>query len=165
MQRVAISVSRTRKPVRWGLYATTTPMRFEGGSRTTKKHGIEYRAQQLFAADVEMLYIVNFYLPRFMDIDFREKLITVFHELWHISPDFNGDLRRHPGRCYAHSGSQKQYDDHMARFVDHYLSLSPPGSLYEFLKLSFLDLHEQHGSIFGTRIPRPKLFPVKQTSF
>ena len=30
----------------------------------------------------------------FLDQTFEEKLVTVFHELYHISPAFDGDLRR-----------------------------------------------------------------------
>ena len=55
------------------------------------------------AKGVEMLYILKFYLPRFQNEPFEEKLTTIFHELWHISSDFNGDIRRHSGRCYVHT--------------------------------------------------------------
>ena len=60
-----------------------------------------------------MLYILNFYLPRFLDLPFREKLTTMLHELWHIGPKFDGDVRRLGGRCFAHGSSQKQYDAHV----------------------------------------------------
>ncbi len=52
-----------------------------------------------------MLYLVTFCLPRFLDQDFDDKFITLFHELYHISPRFEGDLRRHEGRCALHSHS------------------------------------------------------------
>ena len=42
---------------------------------------------------------MSFYLPRFCDQSLDEKLSTVMHELWHISPAFDGDIRRLPGRC------------------------------------------------------------------
>jgi hypothetical protein len=160
MHRVAVSVSQTRKPGPWGIYATTTPLRFENGAKTIIRRGVKYRSQQLFGEDgTEMLYIVTFYLPRFMDTEYREKLITVFHELWHVSPEFNGDLRRHSGRCYVHTGSQKRYDARMAEFVDSYLSLAPP-PYYSFLQYNFRELQELRGTIYGTRIARPKLIRV-----
>ena len=56
---------------------------------------------------VEMMYILKFYLPRFQNESFEEKLTTIFHELWHISGDFNGDIRRHAGRCYVHTSSER----------------------------------------------------------
>ena len=73
----------------------------------------------------------SFYLPRFMNLDFREKLITVLHELWHISPDFNGDIRRHAGRYHAHTHSQAEYDAEMGVLADRWLRSRPPDELWE----------------------------------
>jgi len=161
IKQVAISFSQARKRVKHGLYATTTPMRFEDGALTGVRRGRKYSVQRLFDDNQrEMLYIVSFYLPRFMDVCFKEKLITIIHELWHISPDFNGDLRRHSGRCYVHTHSQKKYDAEMARLVDIWLSLSPPPELYEFLHDNFDELNGKYGRIYGIKIPHPKLLPV-----
>ena len=52
-----------------------------------------------------------------MNTSVEEKLSTVLHELWLISPMFNGDLRRHEGRCYAHGPSQSNYDDQKDRLA------------------------------------------------
>src|SRR5690606_36014227 len=109
----------------------------------------------------EMLYILTLYLPRFMDLVFREKLITILHELWHISPAFDGDIRRHAGRCYAHSHSREAYDAEMGRLADRWLALKPALSLYGFLHQSFDALSAQHGSLYGLRVARPKLIPVE----
>ena len=109
---IAVSFSQARRRVSYGLQASLTPLRFQHGSLTTRCRGRELAVQRVHdAAGREMLYILTFYLPRFLDAPFREKLITVFHELWHISPEFNGDLRRHHGRCYAHTHSQEKYDE------------------------------------------------------
>ena len=161
MSRVAVSFSQTRKRGPFGLHATLTPMRFENGALTGKRRGRKYTVQRLFdPAGTEMLYILSFYLPRFMDEQFHEKLVTVFHELWHISADFDGDLRRHPGRCYVHSHSQKEYDAQMAVFVDEWLALDPQPEVYGFLQYSFDELYRQHGRVFGVRISQPKLIPA-----
>jgi hypothetical protein len=108
----------------------------------------------------EMLYILSFYLPRFMQLSFSDKLTTVFHELWHISPDFNGDIRRHPGRCYAHSGSQKEYDARMEELSQKWMAMDPPDELYLFLKRKFGELEQQFGCVYGTRVKHPKLIPL-----
>ena len=60
-----------------------------------------------------MLYVMTFCLPRFLNQDFDEKIVTLFHELYHISPAFDGDLRRHGGRYQVHTHSQKNYDEEM----------------------------------------------------
>src|SRR5688500_5809327 len=103
-----------------------------------------------------MLYILTFYLPRFQDQSFQEKLVTIFHELWHIGPLFDGDLRRHEGRCYAHTSSQAEYDGHMAVLAHQWLALGPPDELIAFLRYDFQQLQLHHGRICGVRIPRPK---------
>lgn len=162
IDRVSVAFSQARKRVSHGLYATLTPMRFEGGAVSVRRRGREYMAQRLYdSAGREQLYILRFYLPRFMETGFLEKLATVVHELWHIGPEFDGDLRRHAGRCYAHTHSQKQYDTKMDRLAREWLAGSPPRHLYEFLESNFAQLRANHGRIFGVRIPRPKLVPIR----
>ena len=41
----------------------------------------------------EMLYLLSFYMPRFLRSALRGQADDVVHELWHIGPDFDGDLR------------------------------------------------------------------------
>ena len=162
MDFVAVSFNQTRKRVRHGMWASLTPMRFENGSRETIRNGRRYTAQRLFDEHQrEMLYILSFYLPRFMQLSFQDKLTTVFHELWHISPHFNGDIRRFPGRCYAHSSSEKEYDEQMERLSQKWLHLGPPPELYLFLKQKFGDLEREYGRVIGSRVQHPKLIPLE----
>ena len=162
---MAVAFCQTRKPVAHGLYATLTPMRFENGERFTIQHGQRFKCQQLIDAHGnEYLYILSFYLPRFLDVAFNEKLVTICHELWHISPRCDGDLRRHPGRCYIHTGSQEQFDEHARSLANRWLALSPPESLYAFLHLTFQQLQARHGPIYGAKIPHPKLIPCPTDS-
>jgi predicted metallopeptidase len=158
---IAVTFSQARKGVSWGMYASLTPLRFAGGSRTTLRRGREYQVQRIVdGSGREMLYLLSFYLPRFMNLAFREKLITVFHELWHIGPEFDGDLRRHEGRCFAHTHSQAEYDRQMGILADRWLAQSPDPALWNFLQQSFPELHAASGPIYGLRIKRPKLVPV-----
>ena len=161
MSRVAVCYSQARKRVRHGLHASLTPMRFANGATTGVRRGRRYTCQQLLGADgQEMLYILRFYLPRFMDEDFEEKLGTIFHELWHISPRFDGDLRRHPGRCYIHTHSEVAYNAHMKQLSREWLDRGPPDSLYRFLQKDFDQLEREHKRVVGVRIPQPKLIPL-----
>lgn len=137
------------------------PMRFSGGRMHVTRRKRRWGMQRLFAEDGrEMLYILTFYLPRFLDLPLREKLSTVLHELWHVGPKFDGDLRRLGGRCYAHGSSRKQYDAHIEVLLDRWLSLSPPESLYDFLRDNFMQLSTRHGRVWGRKIPTPKLIPL-----
>ncbi len=162
MHRVAVGFTQARKATTHGLYASLTPLRFTGGNIHTVRRGRKWGVQPLFAPDGrEMLYVLTFYLPRFLNMPVREKLATVMHELWHIGPKFDGDLRRFEGRCFAHGGSQKQFDARVAELLDEWLRQSPPGELTEFLRYDFSELVARHGRVFGHKIRPPKLIPVE----
>jgi hypothetical protein len=161
LARVCVAFTQARKAGPFGIQASLTPLRFPGGGVEGVKRGRRYRVQQVLDSEGrEMLYILTFCLPRFTDLEFREKLITVLHELWHIGPDFDGDIRRHPGRCFAHTQSQKEYDAEMAVLTDRWLALSPPEELYQFLRHDFATLQRLHGGVLGMRVGRPKLIPI-----
>ena len=161
MSRVAVSFSQTRRAGSQGMFATLTPLRFADGRMHTFRRKRRWGVQRLYDANGhEMLYILSFYLPRFLDLPLREKLSTTLHELWHIGPKFDGDLRRLGGRCFAHGSSQKQYDAHIEVLLDRWLSLRPPELLYDFLHLDFRGLSVHHGRVYGCKVSNPKLVPL-----
>lgn len=160
MDEVAVTFAQARRNVLHGLQAKLTPMRFENGELYTRQSGRTWMVQRLFCGEREMLYILTFYLPRFLNHTLREKLITVFHELYHIGPQFDGDIRRFAGRCHVHSHSQKDYDAQMGVLVDAYLKSRPPLAVYGFLKQRFRAIEKKYGAVVGARVPIPKLIPV-----
>jgi hypothetical protein len=164
MEQVAVTFAQTRRRVSYGLQAKLTPLRFEGGELTTRRRGRMWTIQRWYAGQLEMLYILTFYLPRFLEQSFREKLITVMHELYHIGPGFDGDIRRLPGHYHVHSHSQTEYDRHMDDLVDQYLAASPPDALYRFLRVGFRELTARHGGVVGIRVPIPKLLPLSKSA-
>lgn len=165
LTKVAISFRQTRTASRHGLYASVTPLRFAGGAIEAERRGRRWRYPRLVRPDGrEWLYILSFYLPRFLDLPFREKLATIVHELWHIGPDCDGDLRRHQGRCYAHGHSQQSYDAQLKPLIDDYLQSAAPAELYNFLHDDFAALVKRHGRVFGQRFRVPKLQAVEPTA-
>ncbi len=164
MSQVAVSYAQARRRVLHGLQAKLTPMRFEAGASTVYRRGREWTCQRLTLGGREMLYILTFYLPRFLDQPFHEKMVTVLHELFHISPEFNGDIRRFEGRYHVHSHSQKDYDREMGRLANEYLQLGPPPELYRWLEYDFETLRQQFGGVRGMQIPVPKLIPLSRSA-
>jgi len=160
VDRLLFAVTQARSSRRHGLQARVTPLRFRDGKLTRQRRGVNYMVQRYFVGRQEYLYLVTFCLPRFLDQDFDDKFITLFHELYHISPLFNGDLRRHQGRYGLHSHSQRAYDRHMAGLARDYLAGNPDPVLHAFLRLNFAQLQERHGSVVGVVVPRPRLVPV-----
>jgi predicted metallopeptidase len=126
LERVMFTMIRARNGRRHGLQARVTPLRFRSGALATVHRGTAYQVQRFVLDGREILYVVGFTLPRFLNREFRDKLTTIFHELYHISPAFDGDLRRHPGRCPAHTASQKKYDAHMDQLATAYLKAGVP---------------------------------------
>jgi hypothetical protein len=164
MEHVALSFSQARRGTAHGMLAKLTPLRFEGGALTSFRNGQLVTVQRLLLRRVEQKYILSVYLPRFFDLPFHEKLNTVVHELYHISPRFDGDIRRFPGRCFAHSDSHRTYDQIVQMLLDGYLrKRSPRSQLLKFLHHDFSTLRRTHGEIVGSRIPIPKLIPVRES--
>lgn len=162
LEQVAVTFAQARRRVPHGLQAKLTPLRFEGGSMVMRRRGRSWTIPRLYDGDRELLYILTFYLPRFLDHSFREKLITVFHELYHIGPEFDGDIRRHEGRYHVHSHSQKEYDEEMGRFVDRYLAGRPSPAVCGFLMKDFRGLQQQYGAVVGRQMPIPRLIPLAE---
>jgi hypothetical protein len=160
VSRLQFGVTPARNGRRHGLQARVTPLRLRDGRLTRRRRGLTFQIQRYFIDGREVLYLVTFCLPRFLDLTFDEKFVTLFHELFHISPSFNGDLRRHDGRYCVHSHSQKQYDKQMSALARDYLAGKPDPNLHAFLRLDFGQLLERHGSVLGVCIPRPKLIPL-----
>ncbi len=157
MPQVAVTFAQARHRELHGLQAKLTPMRFEQGSLTCRRSGHLWTVRRMFDGEHEILYILTFYLPRFLDQPLSEKLITVFHELFHISPRFDGDIRRMEGRYHVHSHSQKEYDRQMAVYSERYLASSPHEKTWGFLRSNFNELVHHHGGVIGRKVPIPRL--------
>ena len=160
MSLVAVGFRQARRRVKHGLQASLTPMRFEGGADTGTVNGRHYRCTRLRNnSGHECLYLLNFYLPRFFDHPFEEKLTTVLHELWHIGPKMDGDIRRLAGRCYAHGPSQAGFDAHAAELARRWLAAGPAPGLYDYMEKSYEEIIAEHGTIIGDKYRTPKLLP------
>ena len=158
MRRVALSFRQARNGSPYGVYATLTPLRFPGGAAEAVRRGRRWRMPRLLDADgQECLYVLNFYLPRFLDLNLQQKLQTTAHELWHVHPQFNGDVRRFAGRCYAHSHSRKTFDAQAAELVERWMAADPAPAIYEFLQHDFQTLLQQYGRVTGAKIRLPRL--------
>jgi hypothetical protein len=164
VSRLLFAMTQARSGRVHGLQARVTPLRFRGGRLTRRRQGHTYQVQRYFVDGREMLYLVTFCLPRFLDRPFLDKFVTLFHELYHIGPAFDGDLRRHAGRCAMHTHSKRAYDAHMADLARVYLNNGADQPLYSFLRLDFAQLEHRHGSVVGVVVPRPRLLPIVERS-
>ena len=162
MKCVAVTYAQTRSAVEWGMQAKLTPMRFEGGAMSCVRDGQRWGAQRVYQDGREMLYILTFYLPRFLNLSFDEKLVTVFHEMYHISPRFDGDIRRFDGACYMHTGSQAAYDQQMAVYAKEYLARLPQELFPAYLQWDFQELRRHYGDVVGRKLAIPRLIALDE---
>ncbi len=159
--RLLICLSSTRSGGIHGVYAKIHPLRFAGGSRSRQvlrgRSTFNCTMPVIEQRGTEMLYVIYFLFPRFFDQPFKEKLITVFHELYHISPDFDGDIRRFPGRNYAHGSSTRKYNAAMSTLVERYLDGLKDEKIIGFLKGDLNTLRASHRSLVGRKMKAPRI--------
>jgi hypothetical protein len=161
-ERILVGISRSRNRKRHGMQAKLMPLKFKGGLRTTEMgDGDYYEIPNLIHEGAEILYVIYFCLPRFQNLCFKAKMTTIFHELYHINPEFNGDIRRFPGRFYQHSHSEKEYDRIVEGLAGEYLADSAKAELTRFLKLNYNGLRRRHGQVGGLKVYVPEPAPLE----
>jgi hypothetical protein len=159
-ERLLVCVSSGR-PGRGGSLAKIHPLRFAGGEKSMASRRGRRRVLCTMPTIVhrgeEMLYVIYFLVPRFLELSLREKLITIFHELYHISPDCDGDIRRFPGRNYAHGSSTRAYNLLMGQLVDAYLAQHAEAEEFSFLEGDLAALRARHKAIVARRLQAPRI--------
>ncbi len=151
MSRVAVTFAQARHARLDGVYACVRPLRFPDGGVELRRPRATYAMPRVLVGGREMLYVVEFRLPRFMDLPFEEKVATVVHEMYHISPSFDGTLRRFAG---SNTGGQQRYDAAMGRIARAYLAATRRPELHAFLRHTFESLAAAHGGLVGLRVRR-----------
>lgn len=161
-ERILVGISRSRNRKRHGLQAKLMPLKFKGGLRTAESgNGAYYEIPDLTHEGNEILYVIYFCLPRFQNLSFSAKMTTIFHELYHINPEFNGDIRRFPGRFYLHSHSEKEYDRIVEDLSKQYVNDPETAELTRFLRLDYDGLCRQYGQVGGLRVCVPEPVPLE----
>lgn len=161
---VLITATYARNRTPFGLQARLTPLRFKDGSRQRVIKGVPYQVEPVLYHGVELKYLLTFCLPRFLNLGFDEKLVTVFHELYHISPNFDGDMRRLSGRYVVHSHSCQAYDALMLQLVRDYLHKADGNVVsrqFGWLHENASSLLQRFDQLTSLYLRRPRMFPVR----
>jgi hypothetical protein len=159
-ERVLFCLSRSRAAGSHGVYARIVPLRFaEGQAEFTRhrgRHVETFRMPALHYHGREILYLIYIMVPRFFRLSFEQKLGTIIHELFHISEACDGDIRRYPGRNFAHGSSRRAYDRKIAELTRHYLQKHPAPALSACLSWTEEQWLGQEFRLTGLRIPLPR---------
>jgi hypothetical protein len=167
--RVLFCLSRSRAQGTHGVYARISPLRFAAGkAETSRRRGHfreTFRMPSLTHLGREILYLVHVMVPRFLRLSFEEKLGTVIHELFHVSERCDGDIRRFPGRNFAHGSSREGFNRRVRGMLERYLADSPDPCLLNFLRLREEDWLEGRIRLAGLTVPLPRARLVAREKF
>ncbi len=158
--RVLFALSRSRAEGTHGTYARIAPLRFAEGhdEYTRRRRGMleTFRMPALRHEGRDILYVVYLMVPRFLRLTAAQKLNTLAHELYHISERFDGDLRRFPGRNFAHGASRAAYNRRIEGLIETYRASSPDPALQQFLHLNEEKWRTGELSLTGLSVPLPR---------
>lgn len=156
VNRLLVCIGSNRGGRHGGLYGKLIPLRFKGGSSVLQYRGRLYAIPEISNNGTTCLYIIYFYMPRFFDLPWKEKLRVIFHELYHISPRFDGDIRRMGAVKAAHGHSKKHFDslyDSQLRDFIQYLQDTPQA---DFLSMNSRELYARYGRVTAVKMKHPK---------
>src|SRR5262249_41879018 len=77
VSRMLFAVTKPRNGHAHGFQARVPPLRSRDGQLTRLRRGVTYQVQRYLVGASDILYLVTFCLPRFLDLDFNEKLVTL----------------------------------------------------------------------------------------
>lgn len=159
-KQLLICIATNRITARGGTYAKLVPLRFKGGSRFTTYRNHVYTLPDVTVEDQVILYSIYFYMPRFFNLSLKEKVRVIFHELYHINPAFNGDIRRLGKKKAAHGASKKKFDEQFVQEFDLFIAVKHPDFFIEFLSLDVKTMYAKYKQVTGTRMQIPRPIPV-----
>lgn len=139
VNRILLCCSTNKTANGGGIYGKLVPLRFENGSEVISHRGRYYTIPKLHVNNLEILYLMYFYIPKFFNLPAREKVNVMFHELYHINPDFNGDIRRMGSVKKAHGHSRKSFEEKYIEFAEDFYRYVKETPYYAFLNMSAND--------------------------
>ncbi len=154
--RILVCVGSNRSGRSGGLYGKLIPLRFKNGSSVLQYRGRLYTIPEITNNGNSCLYIIYFYMPRFFDLPWEEKLRVIFHELYHISPNFDGDIRRMGAVKIAHGHSKKHFDSLYSPALSSFIKHMPATSHGEFLRMNSRELYSRYRRVTAVRMKHPK---------
>lgn len=159
INRILVAGSKNKKESKRGTYSKVVPLRFKNGKSVIRYEGHNYCIPKIKVSGTEILYIIYFYMPSFFNLNAEEKIKVLFHELYHISPDFNGDIRRIGSVKYAHGHSGKKFEENYLSHAEKFFSYIKKTRYFDFLTMNFADFNRHFSKIKINRVKKPK--PIK----
>jgi len=164
INRMLICCASNRSDSRGGIYGKLVPLKFEDGSDVIRYHGRLYSIPKIIHNNMEIRYLIYYYHPKFFDLPAREKVNVMFHELYHINPEFNGDIRRMGKFKKAHGHSKKSFEKKYLDLAEEFYSYVKETPYHAFLDMNTRDLKNSFKKITCRRMKtfKPVLIEAAQ---
>jgi hypothetical protein len=156
INRILVCCASNRRDGRGATYGKLLPMRFKDGSPVIKHKNRFYTIPKLKINGHEIYYIIYFYVPKFFDLSAKEKIRVIFHELYHINPEFNGDIRRMGKVKSAHGHSKKAFEQNYIDYAESFFKSIYDTPYCNFLAMNSYDLKKYFCKIQYKRIKQIK---------
>ncbi|MCL1865765.1 MAG: hypothetical protein FWF73_08155 [Spirochaetes bacterium] len=156
INKILVCCASNRKDFKGAIYGKLQPLRFKDGSEIIKHNKRYYTIPRIVLNNVEILYIIYLYIPKFFNLTVMDKINVMFHELYHISPEFNGDIRRMSNFKSAHGHSKKSFEEKYIKFASNYFNNINGTPFNGFLQMNFEDIKKQFKVIKYRRIKKIK---------
>ena len=159
INKILLCCGTNKSTSKGGIYGKLVPLKFENGNDIIKHKGHYYTIPKLRINNIEIIYIIYLYIPKFMDLPAKKKIDVMFHELYHINPAFNGDIRRMGKFKKAHGHSRKSFDEKYQDYAKAFYEQIKETPFLDFLELNTDALIKKFNKISYRRMKVPK--PVR----
>ncbi len=156
LNRILICCASNRKDCKGATYGKLLPLRFKDGAEIIRHNGKFYTIPKVRLNDFEILYIIYLYIPKFFNLSADDKVRVMFHELYHISPDFNGDIRRMGKFKAAHGHSKKSFEEKYIEYAENYLKKIRNSDYLNFLKMNSEEIQNRYNTVKYRRMKSVK---------
>jgi len=163
INQILIAGSKNKSKVQKTTFSKVVPLRFKNGNNIVKYKNEEYFIPKMSLSGYEILYIIYFYLPNFFNLSPKMKVEVIFHELYHISPEFDGDIRRVAEQKYAHGSSSLNYSKNYKKESEIFYSYIMKTKYSYFLRMKYKDIQDNFKKIKLRKIKKPKAFKLTKT--
>ncbi len=158
-QKVLPVIGKARSKRREGMVAKIVPLRFPRGTLTYSLRGRVYHHPRVFCDGEEKLFIIYYYQPRYQNLPLQEKVLTIFHELYHIHPRTRGELRLFQGRRSLHGMTCKRFDEALMPSVQRFIEKYDGRRMLDFLRNDYTGMRRRYGSLSAVKIKLPSPGP------
>lgn len=162
LNRILICCASSRNDFKGATYGKLLPLRFKDGSEIISYNNRHYTIPKVKINNIEILYIIYFYIPKFFNLSVGDKVKVIFHELYHINPEFNGDIRRMGNFKSAHGHSRKAFEEKYIVYAETFLKTIKNSPYFHFLEMNYEDIHNQFKKILYQRMKQIKPVPYSR---